>query len=125
MSQDVVADALNQIMNAKLSRKNSVYLKRSSRVLLSVLTIGKLRGYIKDYQAKGNEIKIELSEVLNACKAVKPRYVVKVRDLDKYIRRYLPARNMGVLIISTNKGLMTHQTAIEQKKGGSIIAYFY
>ncbi len=62
---------------------------------------------------------------LNYCKAVKPRYVVKARTIDKYVRRYLPARDMGVLVISTSQGLMTHQTAIEKNLGGSVIAYFY
>ena len=62
---------------------------------------------------------------INACKAVKPRYVVKTKDIDKYVRRYLPARDMGMVIISTSKGLMTHQTALEKNLGGSVIAYFY
>jgi ribosomal protein S8 len=32
---------------------------------------------------------------------------------------------MGFVIISTNQGLMTHQTAEEKNIGGSVIAYFY
>ena len=45
--------------------------------------------------------------------------------MDKYIRRYLPARNIGTVIISTNKGMMTHKEAAEEKIGGCVIAYFY
>ncbi len=43
----------------------------------------------------------------------------------KYARRYLPARDMGVLILSTSQGLMTHHAALEKNIGGSLIAYVY
>ncbi len=124
MSQDIVADALNQVMNAKRARKSSVVVKKHSKVLLGVLAIGKLKGYIKSYKVDGNDLKIEFGK-LNYCKAVKPRYIVKADTIDKYVRRYLPARDMGFVIISTNQGLMTHQTAEEKNIGGSVIAYFY
>jgi len=50
---------------------------------------------------------------------------VKSKDIDKYVRRYLPARGIGTVVISTSKGLVTHQTAQEKGIGGSIVAYFY
>lgn len=125
MSQDIVSDGLNQIMNAKKAGKEKVTLSIHSKVLLSVLAIGKLRSYIKNYEIVGKELSVEIGEKFNACKAIKPRYLVKSKELAKYVKRYLPARDMGILIISTNKGLVTHQTAIEQGIGGSIIAYFY
>ena len=62
---------------------------------------------------------------LNKCRSVKPRYYVKINEIEKYLRRFLPSRNFGVLVISTNKGLISHVDAINQKIGGSIIAYFY
>lgn len=125
MSQDIVADGLNQLMNAVRAHKESVKLNNYSKVLAGVLAIGKLKGYIDEFKADKNSVKIVASKKLNACKAIKPRYVVKVGDIEKYIRRYLPAKDMGVLVISTSKGLMTHQTAIEQKIGGCLVAYFY
>ncbi|MEK6827540.1 MAG: 30S ribosomal protein S8 [Nanoarchaeota archaeon] len=32
---------------------------------------------------------------------------------------------MGTMIISTNKGLITHEEAKEEDIGGCLIAYFY
>lgn len=124
MSQDVVADALNQIMNAKRSRKKSLEVKRHSKLLLSVLALAKLHGYIHSYKAEGTVVKIELGKV-NGCNAIKPRTPVQVDEVDRYIKRYLPAKNIGIIILSTSKGLMTHITAIEKKIGGSLLAYFY
>lgn len=124
MSEDIIADTLNQIMNAKRARKSPVRIKRYSKFLISILAIGKLKGYIKDYKIEKDELVIEPGK-LNYCLAIKPRYLVKADQIDKYVRRYLPGRGLGVLIISTSQGLITHQTAIEKNIGGSVIAYFY
>ena len=101
MSQDIVSDGLNQMMNAKRARKKNVTINRYSKTLLSILAIGKLRGYISDYKIDGRKLLVNFGK-LNSCKAVKPRYVVKYSTIDKYVRRYLPARDIGILIISTN-----------------------
>ncbi len=124
MSHDIVADALNEIMNAKRARKNSVKIKHYSNLLLSVLAIAKLKDYVKDYKVGEDGLAVEFGK-LNACRAIKPRYMVKVDEIEKYVRRYLPSRHLGVLIISTSKGLLTHQTAYEKNIGGSLIAYIY
>ena len=124
MSQDVVADALNQMMNAQRAGKETIEVRRYSKLLLSVLAVAKLRGCIKDYNVTETVLKIILGR-LNGCNAIKPRFKVSVGDIEKYIKRCLPAKNIGTVIISTSQGLMTHQTALEKRKGGSLIAYFY
>lgn len=124
MSQDIVADALNQMMNAVRAGRNSLEVKRHSKLLLSVLAIAKLKGYVKNYRVEDEVLKIEI-EKLNGCKAIKPRFMVTVPEIDKYVQRYLPAKNLGVIIISTSQGLMTHQTSQEKNIGGSLIAYMY
>lgn len=124
MSQDVVADALNQIMNAKRAKKTVVTINRHSKVLIGVLEIAKKIGYIANFKTNGTELEVEIGK-LNECRAIKPRFYVKKDGLDKYMRRYLPSRNMGVIIVSTNQGLMTHHEATEKHIGGSLVAYFY
>jgi small subunit ribosomal protein S8 len=124
MSQDIVADAINQMMNALKAGHNSVTVMRHSKLLLSVLAIAKLKGYVSSYKADGNSLTIEFGK-LNACNVIKPRFTVSVSDLDKYVKRYLPAREIGIIIVSTNQGLMTHQTAQDKNLGGSLIAYMY
>ena len=124
MSQDILADALNQMMNAKRAGKSLIEVRHKSRLLTSVLAIAKLKGYVKDYKSVDNTIKIELAK-LNGCRAIKPRFMVQVSEIEKYTKRYLPAKNIGFLVISTSKGLMTHQTAQKKNIGGSLIAYFF
>jgi small subunit ribosomal protein S8 len=124
MSQDIVSDTLNQMMNALKAGKETLEVKRHSRLLLSVLAIAKMKKYVKDYKTDGTKLKIELGK-LNGCNAIKPRLMVKVSEIDRYIKRFLPAKNLGILIISTPQGLMTHLTAFEKNLGGSLLAYFY
>lgn len=123
MSQDVISDALNQVMNAKRAKRNYVILRKHSRLLAEVLEIAKKHGYIESYQTKGREMEIKFK--LNECRAIKPRFTIQIKDIEKYVRRYLPARNFGILIISTSQGLITQDEAYEKNIGGSLLAYFY
>jgi len=99
-------------------------VKKYSKLLISVLAIAKLKNYVKEYRVDSGVLKIEIDD-LNSCRAIKPRFMVSKDEIEKYVKRYLPARNIGIIIISTSKGLMTHTTAIEKKLGGSLIAYIY
>jgi small subunit ribosomal protein S8 len=123
MSQDIVSDGLNQIMNAKKARKNEVVLKKHSKVLRNVLDIAKEHGYL-DYVIEGNSLKIEIKD-LNMIRSIKPRYTVPVNKINFYVRRFLPARNFGFMVVSTNNGLMKHEEAEEKNIGGCLIAYMY
>jgi len=126
MSQDIVADALNMMKNAKKARKKSIVVTRMSNLLIEILKIMKQKNAIKKYKINPKEksVEIELGEV-SECKAIKPRFTVQKDEIEKYKRRYLPARGIGTIIVSTNKGLMTHEEAEEEEIGGSLIAYFY
>ena len=125
MSRDIVADGLNQIMNAKRVGKRELVISHASKVLLSVLEMMKKNGAI-EYVVSEDKLSISVSILkVNMCRAVKPRYYVKASDVEKYLRRFLPSRNFGILAISTSKGLMDQHEAKTNKIGGSIVAYFY
>ncbi|MBU4070274.1 MAG: 30S ribosomal protein S8 [Nanoarchaeota archaeon] len=126
MSQDIIADALNMIKNAKKARKTNVKIKKISNVLIEILKIMKQEGAIKKYKINSTEKSIEITiGELSECNAIKPRFSVNVKQIEKYRRRYLPSRQLGIVIISTNKGLITHKEAQEEKIGGCLVAYFY
>ena len=125
MSQDIVADGFNEIMNAKRIGKRELTIKRYSKVLLGLFEMMKKNGHI-DYSVDEGAKTVTVSIIkLNECRAVKPRYYAGVADIDKYLRRYLPSRNFGNLVMSTNKGLLNHKEAVANNLGGSVIAYFY
>ncbi|HLC77890.1 MAG TPA: 30S ribosomal protein S8 [Candidatus Nanoarchaeia archaeon] len=126
MAQDIISDALNMIKNAKRARKETVTIRRISNLLIEILKIMKQKGAIKKYKIESKEKIIEITiGDLFECKAIKPRFTVSKDEIGKYRRRYLPSRKVGTIIISTNKGLITHEEAEEEKTGGCLIAYFY
>jgi small subunit ribosomal protein S8 len=123
MSQDIISDALNQIMNARRVEKTEVLLKKKSKLLIELFKMMKKDGHI-EFKEDGNTIVVKILN-LNECRAIKPRYYVTVDEIDKYLRRFLPSRNFGIIAISTSQGLLNQEKAYEKKIGGSLIAYYY
>jgi small subunit ribosomal protein S8 len=126
MSHDIVADGLNMLRNAAVAGKETVKIKIISNVLIEILKIMKQEGAIKKYKIDSDEKSLTITiGNLNECKSIKPRFTCDTSQIENYRRRYLPARDVGTLIISTNKGLVTHKEAIEENVGGCLIAYYY
>lgn len=123
---DPIADSLSKINNAVSALYKTVELKRS-KLLLNVLEVLKNNGYVGHYEVDEQTglVHTELLGTINKCGVIKPRYSVKVEGLETFERKFLPAKNFGVLIISTSKGLMTQNQAREEKEGGQLIAYCY
>ena len=125
MAHDIISDCLNQIMNAKNSGKSHLEVRRYSKFLMEILDIAQKHKYIEySFDEKEKVLKIAIKELIQ-CKTIKPRFNVKQDEVDKYVRRFLPARGFGVLLISTSHGLMIQEKALEENLGGSLIAYFY
>ncbi len=126
--RDWLSNALNDIMNCLKVGKSETKIWPVNNLMLNVFDIMKKHGYLKDVEII-DEKKFKVANIkigkLHECKAIKPRFVVRHKFYDKYIRRYLPSRNIGILIVSTNKGVMTHHEAIEKGLGGILIAYCF
>lgn len=129
MSQnDLLASALSKINNADKVAKKECSVK-SSKVIKKVLEIMNERMYIGGFKqvddGKGGVLEVNLLGNINKCGAIKPRFTIKHSDYEKYEKRYLIAKGFGFLVISTSKGIMTHEKAKEKGLGGRLIAYCY
>ena len=127
MRHDTIADGLVAMKNAEDAGKQEVEIAHS-KLMMSILELLKSVGYIKDYEERGRAKKtilVKLAGRLNNCKAIRPRFVVKKDEYGKWEKRYLPGQNLGILIISTSKGLMTHYEARKNGIGGRLIAFVY
>jgi small subunit ribosomal protein S8 len=93
------------------------------------LMIIKDHGYIKEFEyienKRGGVVKIKLISKINNAKAIKPRFPCKNTEIEKFEKRFLPAKGFGILLISTPKGLMTNVEAKKKGLGGALIAYVY
>lgn len=129
MSQnDLLASALSKIMNAERTTKKECITK-SSKLIKRILEIMREKRYIGGFKevddGKGGLLTIDLLGKINKCGAIKPRYPIKVENLEKFEKRYLIAKGFGYLIVSTSKGIMTHEESKEKGLGGKLLAYFY
>ncbi|MCA9495493.1 MAG: 30S ribosomal protein S8 [Nanoarchaeota archaeon] len=125
---DPIADAMSKINNSVGALNKSVLLKKS-KLLINVLEVLKRHGYVGSYEivenSKQDMIKVNLLGTINKCGVIKPRYSLKVDEIESFEQKFLPAKDFGVIIISTNKGLRTQFGAKEDKIGGTLIAYCY
>ena len=126
---DSLANMYSTILNHEKIGKRDVLVKVSSKMAKKNLDILKREGYIEEYKEKvvttTPQLNITLSGTINKCGAIKPRFSVKLEEYEKFEKRFLPAKNFGIIIVSTSKGLMTHKEAKEEKLGGRLIAYCY
>ena len=85
--------------------------------------------YIEDFEivddGKSGIYRIKLAGKLNECRAVRPRYKVKKDEFEKFEKRFLPSKDIGILIVTTSEGVLSHKEAIEKKIGGRLLAYVY
>ncbi len=128
MLHDPLADVLSTIKNAERVGKNSC-VTRASKVIKSMLQIMQAHDYIGAFEfiddGRGGKFKIELKGKVIDCNIIKPRYSVKVDEFEKWEKRYLPAREFGLLILSTSNGVIEHKKAKQMKIGGKLLAYVY
>lgn len=129
---DTLANALSAITNAERRAKKEVLIIPASRLIIEVLRVMQREGYIGEFEyiddGRQGKIRVQLLGRINKAGAIKPRFSVKVADLRSmphWLRKYLPSREIGILIVSTPKGVMTHRDAIRENTGGILLAYVY
>ena len=128
MRHDLISDVLSSIKNGdKIGKKDII--TPSSKLLKNILLILQKNGYIGDFEyiddKKGGKFRIQLLGKINDCNVIRPRFSVKNDEYEKYEKRFLPASGMGLIMISTSKGLLTHDKAKEKSLGGILICYVY
>ena len=129
MLNDTLADAMSLMLNNEAIGRQDCLLKPSSKLMKELLKVMKENGYIADFKevedGRGNYILLTLNGGINKCGVIKPRYSVKNNGFEKFERRFLPAKDFGILFVSTPKGVMTHYDAKSKKFGGKLLAYCY
>ena len=126
---DPLANALSSILNDEKIGKHESMTAPSSKIIRKVLEVMKNNGYIGNFEeiknGRGDSIRISLLGNINKCGVIKPRYSIKNNQFEKFEKRYLLARGMGILILSTPAGIMSHNDAKKKKTGGKLLAYCY
>ena len=126
---DTLADALTNMKNCENVGREECIVRPASKLVGSVLKLMQKEGYVGNFEfvddGKAGIYRVELLGKINDCKAIKPRFSVGYAELEKFEKRYLPARGFGIIILTTPNGVLTHKGAKEQKTGGKLLAFVY
>jgi small subunit ribosomal protein S8 len=126
---DTLANGLTTIMNNEMRNKRECVISPASKLLGRVLRIMQLNGYIGEFEfvddGRSGKFKVQLLGRINKCGAVKPPFAVKVDEFEEWEKKFLPSREVGILIISTPKGVLSHREAKEKRMGGRLTAFVY
>lgn len=129
MRHDPLNDAITKIRNAIRVGHSECDITPASRMIASVLKVMQEHGYIAAFELikdqRGGVFRVKTTGYLNNCGVIKPRFSVRVDDIEQYERRYLPGQDFGVLIITTPKGVLSHTEAKRHHVGGRLLAYVY
>lgn len=126
--QDPIADMLTRIRNAQTAGHPEVAMP-SSNIKIAITKVLQSEGYILDHAVEGSEqqpiLKVKLKYFNN-----KPVIEKLQRASRPGLRLYKSAEDMpivldklGVVIVSTSKGVMTGREASAAGQGGEILCY--
>lgn len=129
---DTLANALATIQNNEMRGRKEVTIMPASKLIINVLRIMQQEGYVGEFEyiddGRWGKVRVQLLGRINRCGVVKPRFSIRYIDLERmphWLRKYLPSRDIGILILSTSKGVITHREALRQRIGGVLLAYVY
>ncbi|MBW2971309.1 30S ribosomal protein S8 [Candidatus Woesearchaeota archaeon] len=126
---DPLANLMSNLNNAEKRYRKTLEVKPSSKLIMQVLQLLQDNHYIGEFKMiesnRGNYVQVNLINKINSCGVIKPRFAVAKDDFERFEKRFLLAKGFGVLIVSTTKGVITHEQAKEQGVGGRLLAYCY
>jgi small subunit ribosomal protein S8 len=126
---DPLSNVLSQIDAYEKAGKKEMLTKNNSKVIRKVLSIMQDNKYIGGFDeikdSKGDFLRIHLLGNINRIGVVKPRFSLKKDNFEKFEKRFLPAKDFGILLISTSQGMMTNDEAKRKGLGGKLVSYCY
>ncbi|MBI2111465.1 MAG: 30S ribosomal protein S8 [Nitrosarchaeum sp.] len=128
-AQNVLANLFVTLYNNEARRKSECIILPTSKLGIEVLKTLQKDGYIGEFEhiddKRGGKFKIELLAKITKCGAISPRFKVKNEEYNDWEQQYLPAYNRGMLLVTTNQGVMSHHEAVNKGLGGFLIGYVY
>ena len=126
---NILANLFTTLYNTEDRRKEQCVVLPTSKIALQVLKTLKNEGYIGEFEEfddkRGGKFKIQLLAKITKCGAVTPRFKVKKDEYNQWEQKFLPSYDRGMLIITTNQGVMSHHEAANKGIGGFLIGYVY
>jgi small subunit ribosomal protein S8 len=128
-AKSVLGNLFATIYNNEIRNKKECLVVPASKLGSSVLRSMQKNKYIGEFEfiddGIAGKFKIQLLGRINKCGVISPRYSVTKSNYTRWERQYLPAVGVGVLIVSTSEGVLSHNEARDKGIGGRLIGYVY
>ena len=126
---NILANMFVTLYNSETRRKDECVVLPTSKLATEVLKTLHNHSYICEFEhiddKKGGKFKIQLLAKITKCGAITPRFKVAKDGYAKWEQQYLPSYSRGMLIVTTNEGVMSHHEAEKNGLGGLLIGYVY
>jgi small subunit ribosomal protein S8 len=126
---NILSNLFVTIDNTESRRKSECVVLPTSKIAIDVLNTLKKDGYIENFEHindnRGGKFKIKLLAKISKCGAISPRFKVKKSEYTKWEQQFLPSYARGMLLVTTNQGVMSHHEAVNKGLGGFLIGYVY
>ena len=126
---DSLANGLSTIVNNEMRNKRECVISPASKLLGRVLRVMQLNGYIGEFEfvddGRAGQLRVQLLGRINKCGAIKPRFNVRSDEFERWEKRFLPSREIGVLVVTTSSGVSSHREAKKGGIGGRLLAFVY
>ena len=126
---NILANLFTTLFNTEDRRKDNCIVVPTSKLGIEVLNTLKKEGYIGEFEhiddKRGGKFKIKLLAKISKCGAITPRFKVKKDEYGVWERQFLPSYDRGMLLVTTNQGVMSHKEAVDKNIGGFLIGYVY
>jgi len=128
-AQNVLANLFATIYNNEIRNKKECMVIPASKLASEVLRIMQRHRYIGEFEfiddGLSGKFRIQLLGRVNKCGAISPRFSVKKDEYVRWERQYLPAVGVGIMVVSTPSGVMSHLDAQAKNLGGRLLGYVY
>lgn len=126
---NTLSNGLTIIMNSASRNRRECVITPAPKLLGRVLKVLQQNGYIGEFEfiddGRSGKFKVQLLGRINRCGAIRPYFPVKADKFEMWEKRFLPSRELGVLVVSTCQGVISHKEAKNKKIGGRLLAYVY
>jgi len=128
-AKQILPNMFSTMYNNELRHKKECIVIPSSKLASEVLRTMQKNRYIGEFEFIDDglfgKLRVQLLGRINKCGVVSPRFSVKKDGYDRWERQYLPAVGVGILLISTPKGVLSHVEAQNLGVGGRLLGYVY
>ncbi len=125
---DHISALFTTLQNNEMVRNRECIVK-ASKLVGEVLKVIQRHGYIGAFEyienGRGGLYKIQLLGRINRSAPIRPHFSVAADEFEEFERRFLPGRGIGVIVVTTPKGVMSHEEAKKIRTGGRLLGYVY